>query len=46
MPHLSERAVTHAGHVIAGDGMIKSAHRCEPCGTVFWFVRKRIPSRP
>ena len=24
-------------------GMIRSQHQCEACGTVFWFVRKRVP---
>jgi hypothetical protein len=35
--------IKHGGHVIAGDGMIRSQHRCESCGAVFWFARKRIP---
>jgi uncharacterized protein with PIN domain len=42
-PTCQSEQIEHTGHVIAGDGMIKSAHRCEPCGTAFWLVRKRIP---
>ena len=35
--------VVHAGHVVASEGTIRSEHRCEFCGTAFWFVRKRMP---
>jgi hypothetical protein len=35
--------IVHAGSVVAGGGMLRSQHRCEPCGTVFWFVRARAP---
>ena len=35
--------IVHAGHVIGGGGEIKTEHRCELCGTAFWFVRKRTP---
>ena len=35
--------IVHAGHVIGGGGEIKTEHRCELCGTRFWFVRKRVP---
>ena len=36
----SERVV-YAGRVTPGDGTIRAEHRCEACGTAFWFVRKR-----
>ena len=32
----------HAGHVIAGNGMITSQHWCDSCGIAFWFARKTI----
>ena len=40
-PACQSELVKRGGHVIAGDGMIKSQHWCEPCGTVFWFARTR-----
>jgi hypothetical protein len=43
-PSCQSEQIKHGGHVIAGNGMIKSQHWCEPCGTMFWFARKRIPS--
>ena len=39
-PTCRSEEVKNTGHVIAGAGIFKSAHRCEPCGTAFWFVRK------
>ena len=45
-PSCQSEQIMHAGHVIAGDGMIKTQHRCEPCGTAFWFARTRIPDLP
>ena len=42
-PSCQSGKIVHAGHVIAGKGMLKSEQRCEVCGTAFWFVRKRIP---
>ena len=45
-PTCQSEKINDAGHAIAGNGMIKSAHRCEPCGTAFWFVRKRFPEFP
>ena len=41
-PSCQGQSIVHAGHVVAGAGMIRSEHRCEVCGTAFWFVRKRI----
>jgi hypothetical protein len=26
--------------------MIRSQHRCEACGTAFWFVRTRVRATP
>ena len=34
--------VTPVGHVLAADGLIKVEHRCEACGTAFFFVRKPL----
>jgi hypothetical protein len=45
-PTCQSEEINDAGHVIAGNGMIKSAHRCEPCGTAFWLVRKRYREHP
>jgi hypothetical protein len=45
-PACQSERVVHAGHVIGGGGMIRSQHQCEACGTVFWFVRKRVPGMP
>ena len=41
-PSCQGQSIVHAGHVVAGAGMIRSEHRCEECSTAFWFVRKRI----
>jgi hypothetical protein len=45
-PSCQSPQIKPGGHVIAGDGMIKSQLWCEPCGTAFWFARRRIPSLP
>ena len=42
-PSCQSGEIVHAGHVIAGKGMLKSKQRCEVCGAAFWFVRKRNP---
>jgi len=42
-PSCQSEQIKPGGHVIAGEGMIKSQLWCEPCGTAFWFARKRIP---
>ena len=42
-PACQSEQIKPGGHVIAGGGMIKSQHWCEPCGTVFWFARTRRP---
>src|SRR5580765_1032302 len=42
-PACRDQSVVHAGHIIGGGGEIKSEHRCETCGTAFWFVRERMP---
>ena len=42
-PSCRDQSVVHAGHVIGVGGKIKSEHRCETCGTAFWFVRERVP---
>ena len=39
-PACRSEEIKNTGHVIAGAGVFKSAHRCDPCGTAFWFVRK------
>jgi hypothetical protein len=41
-PICESQKIVHAGHVIGGGGMLKTEHRCETCGTGFWFVRERI----
>jgi hypothetical protein len=45
-PTCQSEQIKFGGHVIAGDGMIKSQQWCEPCGTQFWFARTRIRSLP
>jgi hypothetical protein len=40
-PSCQAKKVVHAGHVISEGGKIKTQHRCEECGTGFWFVRER-----
>ena len=42
-PSCQSEQIKPGGLVIAGNGMIKSQFRCEPCGTAFWFARKPIP---
>ena len=42
-PSCQSEKIAHAGHVIAGKGMVKSEQRCEACGAAFWLVRERIP---
>ena len=41
-PSCQSEQIKPGGHVIAGDGMIQSQLWCEPCGTAFWFARKRL----
>jgi uncharacterized protein (DUF983 family) len=36
----SER-ITPVVHVIGVETVVKVEHRCEACGTAFWFVRER-----
>jgi hypothetical protein len=40
-PACQSERVVYAGRVTADEGMIRAEHRCEACGTAFWFVRKR-----
>ena len=40
-PSCQSESIVHAGHIIGGGGMLKTEHRCEECGTGFWFVRER-----
>jgi hypothetical protein len=41
-PSCQSEQTKPGGHVIAGDGMIKSQLWCALCGTAFWFARKPI----
>ena len=45
-PSCQSEKIVHAGQVVGGEGLIKSEHRCEGCGTEFWFVRTRVPRLP
>jgi hypothetical protein len=44
-PSCQSEQLKNGGHVIAGNGMIKSQFWCEACGTEFWFARRRISSQ-
>jgi predicted Zn-ribbon and HTH transcriptional regulator len=41
-PACQSEEIEPVGYVVAGDGLIRVQHRCETCGTGFWFVRKPI----